>query len=264
MTPPFLGFQYSELGNDCQFCVLFFDVDGCMSIVCAERQVSAAGVLNVPYQIGRRASRLETVVGQLHQQGSLAETELPAGWQSRPPAQRTKLAAPPCPTKLLADSRPTVSFSWRRPVLAIRVRAVRRSTANGCWALRDHETSCESPRDLPAAASTYPRTDRHAHLPDEQTRLHHRTRRSGWRTPAQRPASVAGGRQRRIRSQLTPRSTARGCWAVMQMSNRARRGPPTRFPPYARSGSGVFKWAIILKGSNLKANRLIFQKLLFQ
>lgn len=41
----------------------------------AQRLSSAAGVLNVPYEIGRHASRLETVVGALHQQQRLAESE---------------------------------------------------------------------------------------------------------------------------------------------------------------------------------------------
>jgi len=42
---------------------------------------------------------------------------------------------------------------------------------DGCWGTLctcDHERGCDPPRGLLTATSTYPRTERYAHLPDQQ------------------------------------------------------------------------------------------------
>ena len=85
-------------------------------------------------------------------------------------------------------SGPTASFSRWRPVRSLRDRAARQPAGNGCWALRDHKTSCESRRHSLHPALHHPQSGDLAHVVDEQTRLHHLSRRNHQRTPAQRPA----------------------------------------------------------------------------
>lgn len=121
----------------------------------------------MPYEIGRHASRLETVVGHVaHGTSCESRNHSPAAASPRPQTdyhahivdEQTRLHHP-CPTNHLADSRPTARFSRWRPDLAIRTEAARQSDGNGCWgAVRDRRTELRTTKLLAHSSVAIPRT----------------------------------------------------------------------------------------------------------
>lgn len=96
------------------------------------------------------------------------------------------------------------SFSRWRPELCIRIEAARQSPERsegsrrvlGAACLRGKPAASEPLAQLGFVLPSNPSTTLricHAHLLDQQTRLHHPPRRINWRIPAQRLPSAAGG-----------------------------------------------------------------------